>query len=171
MSANNVERQPETKDRAQVKQMIKTILKGWDHLTWNELLADDVILSFRSAKVDVSQLAALRGYSSVFQATGQKEVTHVLASMYGDLRKDMSVTTDFISGYHVILLGHLFVHRMIGHIESFPMVIYMDLNLERKIQRMTIAVVSLPTRAMRPCPAPHQHSTQRQGTEGDESCH
>jgi hypothetical protein len=61
MSANNVERQPETKDRAQVNQMIKTILKGWDHLTWNELLADDVILSFRSAKVDVSQLAALRG--------------------------------------------------------------------------------------------------------------
>jgi hypothetical protein len=146
MSANNTERQPETKDRAHAKQMIKTILKGWDHLTWNELLADDIILSFRSGKVDISRLAELRDYGSVFQATGQKEVKHVLARMYGDLRKDLSVTTDFISGYHVILLGKLIVHRMIGHIESLPIVIYMDLNLERKIQRMTIAIVNLPSR-------------------------
>jgi hypothetical protein len=149
MSAHHVERQPETKDRAQAKQMIKTILNGWDHLTWNELLADDVILSFRSAKVDIRQLAALHGYGSVFQATGQKEVKNVLASMYGDLRKDLLVTTDFVSGYRIILLGHLIVDRMVGHFESYPMVIYMDLNLERKIRRMTIAIVGLPTRAKR----------------------
>ena len=147
MSANNIERQPETKDRAQAKQMIKTILKGWDHLTWNELLADDVILSFRSGKVDISRIAELRGYGNVFQATGQKEVKQVLASMYGDLRKDLSVTTDFISGYHVILLGKLVVQRMIGHSESLPVVIYMDVNFEHKIKKMTIVIVGLLTRA------------------------
>jgi hypothetical protein len=135
MSANNIERQSETKDRAQAKQMIKTILKGWDHLTWNELLADDIILSFRSEKVEISRLATLRGYSRAFQATGRKEVKHILASIYGDLRKDLSITTNFISGYHVILLGKLIVHRMIGRIDTLPMVIYMDLNLERKFKR------------------------------------
>jgi hypothetical protein len=163
MSANNIERQPETKDRAQAKQMIKTILKGWDHLTWNELLADDIILSFRSGKVDISRLAELPGYGNVFQATGQKEVKHVLASMYGDLRKDLSVTTDFISGYHVILLGKLIVHRMIGHIESFPLVIYLELNLERKIKRMTIAIVSLPTCGYATAPGPASTVNSRSG--------
>jgi hypothetical protein len=164
MSANNIERHPETKDRAQAKQMIKTTLKSWGQLTLNELLADDIILSFRSEKVDIRRFAELRGYGSVFQATGQNEVKHVLASMYGDLRKDLSVTTDFISGYHVILLGKLIVQRMIGHIESFPMVIYIDLNLERKIQRMTIAIVSLPTRHHAPAVGPASRVNSRSGS-------
>jgi hypothetical protein len=52
-----------------------------------------------------------------------------------DLRKDLPITTNFISGYHVILLGKLIVHRMIGRIDTLLMVIYMDLNLERKFKR------------------------------------
>jgi hypothetical protein len=65
--------------------------------------------------------------------------------MYGDLRRCLSITTEFISGYHVILLGKLVVQRMIGHRESLPVVIYMDVSLEHKIQKMTIAIVGVPT--------------------------
>lgn len=147
MSAMNIERKLETQDRAQAKQTIETILEGWDHLTWNELLADDIVLSFRSGKVGIRRLAELRGYGSAFQVTGQKEVKHVLTSICGDLRKCLSITTEFISGYHVILLGKLVVQRMIGHRESLPVVIYIDVDLEHKIQKMTIADVGLPTRA------------------------
>jgi hypothetical protein len=142
VSAKNIERQLETQDRAQAKQIIETILEGWDHLTWNELLADDIVLSFRWGKVGIRRLAELRGCA--FQVTGKKGVKHVLTSMYGDLRKCLSIATEFISGYHVILLGKLVVRKMIGHRESLPVVIYMDVNLEHKIQKMTIAIVGVP---------------------------
>ena len=143
--------------------MIKTILEGWDHLTWNELLADDIVLSFRSGKGDVSGLGEVRGYGSVFQATGKREVKHVLTSMYGDLRQSLSVTTEFISGYHVILFGKLVVQRMIGHIESLPVAIYLDVNLERKIQKMTISNVGPLTRADANRKVPEYYTVPKRG--------
>ena len=147
MSAKNIQRQLEIKDRAHAQQITKTILEGWDHLTWNELLADDIVLSFRSGKEDISRLGELGGYGDVFQATGKKEVKRVLTRMCGDLRKGLSVMTEFISGYHVILLGKLVVQRLNSNIKSVPLAIYMDLNLDRKIHKMTIAIVCPLTRA------------------------
>ena len=49
MSTNDVERQLKAEDLARSKEMIDSILAGWDLLTWNELLAD---ISFcRSGRV------------------------------------------------------------------------------------------------------------------------
>jgi hypothetical protein len=152
VSTKNIQRQLEIKDRARAQQIVKTILEGWDHLTWNELLADDIVLSFRLRKEDIGRLGELGEYGDFFQATGQKEVKRVLTSMCGDLRKSLSVITEVISGYHVILLGKLVVQRMNGNIESLPVAIYMDLNLERKIHKMTIAIV---------CPLPRTEANRK----------
>jgi len=147
MPTKDVEQQLEAEDLAQTKRMIEAILDGWHLLTWNELLADDIVLSLRLGGLDISRISALRGCSGNFRATGQEEARRALKSIYGDLRKDLSVTTEVISGYHVILLGKLAV-RKLGHgAESLPVVIYMALNSERKIRSMTIAIVDLQTLA------------------------
>ena len=143
MSTRDVERQLEADDLTRTKRMIKAILTGWDRLTWNELLADDIVLSLRLGSLDISRISELRGCRGHFQAIGQKQAKRVLKSIYGDLRKDLSVTTEVISGYHVILLGKLAVQKTGHDVESLPVVIYMALNPDRKIQNMTVAIVDL----------------------------
>jgi hypothetical protein len=143
MSTRDVERQLEAEDVARSKEMIESILAGWDLLTWNELLADDIVLSLRLGTLEIGRISELRGCSNDNLITGRRHAERVLKSLYGDLRRDLSVTTEVISGSHVILLGQLAV-RKAGHgVGCLPVVIYMALNSERKIQNMTIAIVDL----------------------------
>jgi hypothetical protein len=147
MSTKDVERQLEAEDLARTKRMSEAIVGGWDQLTWNELLADDVVLSLRLGTLDISRISELQGRGGDFQVAGQKQAKHILSSIYGDLRKDLSVTTEVISGYHVILLGKLAVPKAGHDVKCLPVVIYMALNSERKVQEMTIAIVDLQTLA------------------------
>ena len=147
MSTTDIERQLEAKDLAQSKEMIESILTGWDLLTWNELLADDIVLSLKLGTLEISRISGLRGCSDDYLIIGQKQAERVLKGLHGDLRRDLSVTTEVISGSHVILLGKLAV-RKVGHdVEYLPVVIYIALNSERKIQSMTVALVDLRTLA------------------------
>lgn len=147
MSTKDVELQLEAEDLARTKRMIEAIVGGWDQLTWNELLADDIVLSLRLGTLDISRISELEGCGGDFQVAGQKQAKHLLNSIYSDLRKDLSVTTEVISGYHVILLGKL-AARKAGHdVECLPVVMYMALNSERKVQEIKIAIVDLQTLA------------------------
>jgi hypothetical protein len=145
MSIMDVERQLEAEDLARTKRVIESILAGWNLLTWNELLADDILLSLRLGALDIGRISELCGRSGNFQVIGRREAERVLKSIYGDFRKDLSVMTEVISGYHVILLGKLAVQKSGRCVKSLPVVIYMALNSERQIQKMTVAIVDLQT--------------------------
>lgn len=147
MATKDVEQELETEDLTQTKRIVEAILAGWDLLTWNELLAEDIVLSLRLGTLDISRLSELRGCGGDFQAVGRMQARRVLKSLYGDLRKDLSVTTEVINGYYAIVLGKLAVRKAGHEVEYLPVVIYMALNLERRIQSMTVAIVDLQTLA------------------------
>ncbi len=47
MTATDVTRRMEAEDLAHGKELVQMILRDWDWMTWNELLADDVVLSLK----------------------------------------------------------------------------------------------------------------------------
>lgn len=143
MSTAEDERRLNAASLTHAKRTIETILEGWDLLTWNELLADDVVLSVRLGTLDINRTGDLHGLRADLQVTGQQEAKRVLKSIYGDLRKGLFVTTEIVSGYDAILLGNLSVQKPDVHIESVPVGIYMAFNLKGKIRKMTIADVNL----------------------------
>ena len=51
MSTVKTDWQPESEDLARAKDMVKSILGDWDWISWNELLAFDVVLSLRMPPV------------------------------------------------------------------------------------------------------------------------
>jgi hypothetical protein len=143
MSTIDVERQPEAEDLARRKWMTEAVLAGWDQLTWNELLADDIVLSLRLGRLDIGRISELRGCGGVFQVIGQGQAKRLLKRVYSDLRKELSIKTKVIIGHHGILIGKLTVRRVGQDVELFPVVIYMALNSERKIKSMTVSIVDL----------------------------
>ena len=143
MSTAEVERRLNAASLTHAKRMIETILEGWDLLTWNELLADDVVLSVRLGTVGMNRTGDLHGLRADLQVTGQQEAKRVLKSTYGEFRKGLFVTTEVISGYDAVLLGNLSVQKPDVHIESVPVGIYMAFNSKGKIRKMTIADVDL----------------------------
>ena len=143
MSTAEVERRLNAASLTHAKRMTETILEGWDLLTWNELLADDVDLSVRLGTVGVNRTGDLRGSHADLQVTGRDEVKRVLQGIYSDLRKGLIVTTEVISGYDAVLLGNLSVQKPDVHIEPVPVGIYMAFNSKGKIRKMTIADVDL----------------------------
>lgn len=143
MSTMDVARQRRAEGLAHAKRMVETTLEGWDLLTWNELLADDVVLSLRLGTSDISRIGDLRGIGGNLEVTGQKQAKEVLRRIYSDLRKDLSVTTEVVSGYDVILLGTLALQKTNEDVDSLPVGIYMSFNSQAKIRKMTIATVDL----------------------------
>jgi hypothetical protein len=143
MSTINAERQQKAEGLAHAKRMVETTLEGWDLLTWNELLADDVVLSLKLGSLDISRFGDLRGAGGDLDVTGKARAREVLQSIYGDFRKDLAVTTEVVSGYDVILLGNLAAYKSEDDVGSFPVGIYMLFDSRGKIQKLTIAVVDL----------------------------
>jgi len=79
MSTAEVERRLNATSLTHAKRMIETILEGWDLLTWNELLADDVVLSVRLGTAGMSQTGELPGLRANLQVTGRDQRCHARA--------------------------------------------------------------------------------------------
>jgi hypothetical protein len=139
MSIKNAERQLEATDLARTKWLMGAGLPSCNPQNWNEWLADDVVLSLKLSAVDVTRIGDLRGYSGVFRAVGKKQSRHVLKGISSGLSQDLSITTEVISGSHLILLGKLAARTAQIGARHMPVVIYMALNSQKKIQEMTIA--------------------------------
>jgi hypothetical protein len=144
MSTTNVERQRTAEELAHAKRVVETTLEGWDLLSWNDLLADDVRLSLKLGTLDLSRLGDFRAAGGNLQVLGKAQAKEVLQSIYGDLRKSLAITTEIVSGYDAILLGNLALSAAAGGIESLPMGVFMTFDSHGRIQEMTIAVVDLP---------------------------
>jgi len=143
MSTADVERWLSAARLTHAKRVIETILEGRDLLTWNELLADDVVLSVRLGTAGMNRTGGLHDLRADLQVTGQQEAKRVLKSTYDEFRKGLFVTTGVISGYDVVLLGTLSVQKPDVQIESVRVGIYMAFNSEGKIRKMAIADVDL----------------------------
>lgn len=133
------ERQLEADDLARTKWLIGTGLSSCNLQNWSERLADDVVLSLRLGAVAVEPTCTLQGYIGVFRAVGKKQARYVLKGISSGLSKDLSITTEVISGSHLILLGTLTQRKAQIGARYMPIVIHMALNSQRKIQEMTIA--------------------------------
>jgi len=138
MPTSDVARQIEAIELARAKDMAQHVLENWDWMTWNELLTDDVVLSLRLASVGISQIGDLHLAGGNLHVDGREDVKRVLKSIYGDIKRGLTVTTEIMSGYDVALLGNMLLGA-----KSWPMVIYMEFDKDTKIKVITIAAVDL----------------------------
>ena len=130
----------ETDILARAKDLTQNILQNWNFMMWNELLADDVVLSLRLESVGVDCIGDLNVAGGNLQVVGREDAKRVLKKIYADIKRDLRVTTEFLSGYEVALLGNMAL-GVFG--KSWPIVIYMGFDSDGKIRVMTIAVVDL----------------------------
>jgi hypothetical protein len=139
VSIKNAEQQFESSDLARTKWLMGTGLASCSPQSWNEWLADDVVLSLKLSAVDITRIGNPQGYSGVFRAVGKKQSGHLLKGISSGLSQDLSITTEVISGSHLILLGKLVTRPAQIGAAHMPVVIHMALNSQKKIQEMTIA--------------------------------
>lgn len=133
-------RQFEAADLERAKNLTQSILQDWDFLTWNELLADDMVLSLRLGSIGIDQIGDLDTVGGNLQVAGREDAKRVLKSIYGDIKRGLYVTTEILSGYDVMLLGQMALGIPL---RSWPLVIYMRFNADGAISAMTIAAVDL----------------------------
>ena len=143
VSVVEAELQLEVEDLARTKWMTGTGLPSCNPQSWIEWLADDVVLSLRLGAVDTSQISERQGYSGVFRVAGKKQSRRLLESISDGLKTDLSITTEIISGSHIILLGKFSLRK--SQSGAMPVVINMALNPGKKIQDMAIVIVDMQT--------------------------
>lgn len=145
MTTTDAARQIEAEDLARAKQMVQMILRDWDLMTWNELLADDVVLSIRMGALGAHRVGSFGAVGGNVKVAGREDAKRMLQSIYGDLRSGLSVTTEVVSGYDVALIGNLALRSTKENTQasSLPIVLYMAFDDEGKIDKMTIAAVDL----------------------------
>jgi hypothetical protein len=103
VSVLEAELQLEVEDLARTKWMTGTGLPSCNPQSWIEWLADDVVLSFRLGAVDTSQISERHGWWSV-SGRREKRSRRLLKSISDGLKKDLSITTEIISGRSLLLL-------------------------------------------------------------------
>jgi hypothetical protein len=143
MATTDLDRHMDAEELARGKRMIETTLEGWDLLTWNELLADDVVLSLKLGTLDVSRIGDIRAAGGNLQVFCKQQAKEALQNIYGDLRNGLSVTIEVVSGYDAILLGDLAVGTKDSGIEALPIGIFMAFESHGRIREMMIAAVDV----------------------------
>ena len=138
-------RRMEAEGLAHARETVQMVLRDWDLMTWNQLLAEDVVLSLRLDAPAVNQAGGLGGVNGNLQVTGRDEAKRVLKSIYRDLRSGLLVTTEIIRGHDVVLLGNLALRSTIENrnASSLPIMLYMALNDEGRVEKLTIAAVDV----------------------------
>jgi hypothetical protein len=142
MSTVKIDWQPESEDLSLAKDMVKNILRDWDWISWNELLAFDVVLSLRMAPVGGDDLQTVDG---VLRVVGREDAERLLRRIYPNIKSGLCIITEILSGYDAVLLGNITPpSTKEGEFEkASPIVIYMDFNSEGEIDVMTIAAIDL----------------------------
>ena len=145
MSTTDIERALEGEDLALSRSMIKRVLGNWDLITWNELLAEDIVLSVRPESIDFGQTDVFAKARGNLQVSGHEDAKQVLMRIYSDLKRGLCVVTEITSGNDAVLVGELSLESTKERAlpQSFPIVIFMEFNSCGKIRVMTIAAIDL----------------------------
>ena len=144
MSAADIAKMIEAEDLARAKDLTQSILQNWDFITWDELLADDVVLSMRMATVGIDRVGDFEAIGGNLRVVGRDDVRRLLKTIYSDIKRDLRVTTEFVSGYDVVLLGKIalpFFKDLSA--KTWPVAIYMSFDDDGKIRVMTISIIDL----------------------------
>jgi len=138
-------RQMAAEDLARARETVQRVLRDWGWMTWNQLLADDVALSLRLDAPAVKQAGALGDVPRNLQVKGREDAKRVLKSIYHDLSSGLSITAEIVSGHDAALLGNLALSstRENAEASSLPIVLYMAVDDEGRIEKMTIATLDL----------------------------
>ena len=128
----------EERDLAYLRAKVQKVLRAWDSRTPNQLLAANIVLSISLGAPGKSLIGSLP-FGNKVQVTGREEAKRVLGDIYADLRSGLSVTTELVSGYDVLLLGELILPSPDEDRLSMPIVVYMVFDDDGKVEKMTIA--------------------------------
>jgi hypothetical protein len=145
MSTMDITRQTEAEGLAHARELVQMILRDWDWMTWNELLADAIVLSLKLGSVGNSRLGDFGAVDGELQIAGVADAKRALKSIYSELKNGFSITTEIVSGYDVALPGNFVVRttKEDSEASSLPIVLYMAFNSEGEIEKMTIPAIDL----------------------------
>jgi len=98
---------------ARSKRMMNSVLASCNPLNWNEWLADDVVPVAQAGRCRYKPDPRLSGLQwRVFGRPEKGRPRRMLKSISGGLSKDLSISTEIISGSHIILLGKLAARKL-----------------------------------------------------------
>lgn len=123
---------------AEARKMVQEVLNTWEWRTWNQLLAENVVLSLKLGAIGPE---AAVGISDTY--TGRDEAKAALREIYGDLEKNVSIWGELADGPEVALLADLNVAAEGEAPEELPLVVYLKFNQNEKIEKMTLLSVDL----------------------------
>jgi hypothetical protein len=111
----------------------------WDRAKWNELLADDVVLSIRPGTKCITQNC------NVTHAFGCENALRVLETVHGEIRNGLSVNTKLVNGSDIVLLGNLARQSMVENTAdaAIPIVVHLAFDKAKKLKKMTLAAINL----------------------------
>jgi hypothetical protein len=133
----------EIRRQSQAVEMVQDVLGAWDLKTWNELLADDVVVTLNVGAVASGADGEIVPAGAKIQVTGRDAAKEALREVYGDLKKDVSITGQLLDGYEAILFGELNVSVRGNGPQALPIAAYLQFNDEGKIQKLTIGMTDL----------------------------
>jgi hypothetical protein len=122
--------------------MVQRVLSKWDFKTWNQLLAEDVVLTLRLGAVAADD-GGVSAVGTKIEVTGRDDAKESLREVYGDLKRDVSITGKLVAGNEAIFFGELNVTVQANNHQSLPIAAYLQFNPKGKIQRLTIGMVDL----------------------------
>jgi hypothetical protein len=142
---DNAALEMDAEDLARGRELVQFILGDWDLMSWDELLADDVVLTLRLSAAGIDEVGDLAAIGGELEAVGREDAARVLRSIYQQLMGGLSVVTEMVSGYDVTLLGNWEVPSTKEDAESLslPVALFMGFDDEGKIDTMTIATLDL----------------------------
>jgi hypothetical protein len=145
MSTTDTERRLNTEHLARAKIMTQHILRDWNLITWDDLLANDVALSIRMGSIDIDRVGDLAVIGGNLQVSGREDAKSVLKGVYGDIKRGLCVTSEIVSGLDAALIGNFAPESTQEGVDpkSWPIAIYMKFNANGKIVVMTIALIDL----------------------------
>ena len=106
---------------------------------------EDVVLSLKLGAVGIDQVDGFDVVGGKLQVASREDTKRVLKSIYNDLKREFSITTEIVSGYDLALLGNWAVPSTKENTEalSVPVMIHMAFDDEGKVEKITIAHVDL----------------------------
>ena len=162
MTKMDMARSAEAEGLAGARELVQMVLRDWDWMSWNELLADEIVLSLKLGSIGIDQLGDVGAVDGNLRITGLEDAKRALKSIYSELKNGLAITTEIVSGYDAALLGSFTVYSTGESTEasSMPIVLYMAFNGEGKVEQMTIAAIDLHPLAKAICTAAQRGSCQ-----------
>jgi hypothetical protein len=71
-------RQMEAEELAQARETVQKVLQDWHWMTWDQLLADDVVLLLRLEALTATRVGSLGGVEGNLQVRGREKAKPVL---------------------------------------------------------------------------------------------